>query len=85
MKRDIREYRVEIGKFGDFSSDDSQDQLSFSILTGNSNLDKNLSTKKLVTLFDHKKGAINDPLGQTHSLARSEHCDRLKFVLFDRF
>ena len=25
---------------------------------------------------------INDPLGQTHSLACSEHCFRLKFVLF---
>ena len=25
---------------------------------------------------------INDPLGQTHSLASSEHCFRFKFVLF---
>ena len=24
----------------------------------------------------------NDPLGQTHNLAISEHCFRLKFVLF---
>ena len=30
----------------------------------------------------YKTGNINDPLGQTHSLASSEHCFRLKFVLF---
>ena len=30
----------------------------------------------------YKTGVINDPLGQTHSLASSEHCYRLKFVLF---
>ena len=29
-----------------------------------------------------KTGVINDPLGQTHSLGSSEHCFRLKFVLF---
>ena len=29
-----------------------------------------------------KTGVINDPLGQTHILASSEHCFRLKFVLF---
>ena len=28
----------------------------------------------------NKTGVINDPLGQTHSLASSEHCFRLKFV-----
>ena len=27
----------------------------------------------------HKTGVINDPLGQTHSLASSEHCFHLKF------
>ena len=32
-----------------------------------------------------KTGVINDPLGQTHSLASSEHCFRLKFVLLARF
>ena len=30
----------------------------------------------------YKKGVINDPFGQTHSLASSEYCFRLKFVLF---
>ena len=30
----------------------------------------------------YKTDVINDPLGQTHSLASSEHCFRLKFVLF---
>ena len=30
----------------------------------------------------NKTGVINYPLGQTHSLASSEHCFRLKFVLF---
>ena len=30
----------------------------------------------------HKTGVINDPLSQTHGLASSEHCFRLKFVLF---
>ena len=30
----------------------------------------------------HKTGVINDPLGQAHSLANSEHCFHLKFVLF---
>ena len=29
-----------------------------------------------------KTDVINDPLGQTHSLASSEYCFRLKFVLF---
>ena len=29
-----------------------------------------------------KTGVINDPLGQTHNLASSEHYFRLKFVLF---
>ena len=29
-----------------------------------------------------KTCVINDPLGQTHSLASSEHCFRLKVVLF---
>ena len=29
----------------------------------------------------HMTGVINDPLGHTHSLASSEHCFRLKFVL----
>ena len=28
------------------------------------------------------KKKTNDPLGQTHSLASSEHCFHLKFVLF---
>ena len=32
----------------------------------------------------NKKGGVtNDPLGQTRSLARSEHCFRLKFVLIE--
>ena len=31
---------------------------------------------------NYKTGVINDPLGQTHILASSEHCFRLKFVLF---
>ena len=35
-------------------------------------------------LTNHKTGVINDPLGQTHSLASSEHCFRLKFVLFSK-
>ena len=30
----------------------------------------------------NKSGVINDPLGKTHSLASSEHCFHLKFVLF---
>ena len=30
----------------------------------------------------YKTGVINDPLGHTHSLASSEHCFHLKFVLF---
>ena len=30
----------------------------------------------------NKTGVINDPLGQTHSLASSVRCFRLKFVLF---
>ena len=30
----------------------------------------------------NKTGVINDPLCQTHSLASSEHCSRLNFVLF---
>ena len=29
----------------------------------------------------HKTVVINDPLCQTHSLASSEHCFRLKFVV----
>ena len=37
-----------------------------------------LWTKDIVM---HKKGVINDLLGQTHSLASSEHCFHLKFVL----
>ena len=28
----------------------------------------------------YKTGVINDPLGQTHNLACSEHCFHLKFV-----
>ena len=28
----------------------------------------------------HKTGVINDPLGETHSLASSKHCFRLKKV-----
>ena len=32
-----------------------------------------------VQLKRYKTGVINDPLGQTHSLASSEHC----FVLLD--
>ena len=30
----------------------------------------------------YKTCIINDPLGQTHSLASSEHCFRFKFLLF---
>ena len=30
----------------------------------------------------NKTGVINDPFGQTHSLASSEHCFRFKFLLF---
>ena len=30
----------------------------------------------------YKTGVINDPLGQTHSPASSEHCFRFKLVLF---
>ena len=30
----------------------------------------------------YKTGVINDPFGQTHSLASSEHCFRFNFVLF---
>ena len=30
----------------------------------------------------YKTGVINDPLSQTHSLTHSEHCFRLKLVLF---
>ena len=30
----------------------------------------------------NKTSVINDPLGQSHSLASSEHCFRVKFVLF---
>ena len=33
-------------------------------------------------ITNNKKGVINDLLGQTHSLASSEHCSRWKFVLF---
>ena len=36
----------------------------------------------LVKKEKNKTGVINDPLGQTHSLASSEHCFHLKFVLF---
>ena len=35
-----------------------------------------------VRLILYKTGVINDPLCQTHSLASSEHCFCLKFVLF---
>ena len=40
--------------------------------------------RQFVVYFQEKKeaGVINDPLGQTHSFANSEHCFRLKFVLF---
>ena len=31
--------------------------------------------------YKNKTGVINDPLGQTHSLASSEHCFHFKFVL----
>ena len=34
------------------------------------------------TQFLQKTGVVNDPLGQTYSLASSEHCFRLKIVLF---
>ena len=30
----------------------------------------------------HTTGVINDPLGQTHNPASSDHYFRLKFVLF---
>ena len=30
----------------------------------------------------NRTGVINDPLSQTHSLASSKHCFRLKIVLF---
>ena len=32
-------------------------------------------------IINYKTAVINDPLGQTHSLANSEHCFHLKFVL----
>ena len=35
----------------------------------------------ITKLSSCKTGVINDPLGQTHSFASSEHCFRLKFVL----
>ena len=31
---------------------------------------------------EYKTGAIDDPLGLTHSLANSKHCVRLKLILF---
>ena len=33
----------------------------------------------------NKTGVINDPLGHTHSLAISEHCFHLKFVLYEKW
>ena len=38
--------------------------------------------KMMTRLKENKTGVINDPLGQTNNLASSEHCFRLKFVLF---
>ena len=41
-------------------------------------------TLSVVQKSFNKTGVINDPLGQTHSLASSEHCFRLKCVCFAR-
>ena len=35
-----------------------------------------------INVIRKKTCVINDPLGQTHSLASSEHCFRWKFALF---
>ena len=32
--------------------------------------------------YNYMTSVTNDPLGQTHRLASSEHCFRMKFVLF---
>ena len=41
------------------------------------------NNRRIMYIYSSNKTEVsNDPLGQTHSLASSEHCFRLKFVLF---
>ena len=49
-----------------------------------------LNCVSLAVQFQQKKNkrqirVINDPLDHTHSLASSEHCLHLKFVLFEKW